>query len=85
MQIHSRGVYNIGNNNPISLMDYIHAIEKALAKKVSYHWMDMQAGDVPSTYADVSGLEKDFGYTPKTTVEEGVQKFVDWYRAYYQS
>ena len=76
-------IYNIGNNNPVPLMDYIHALEEALGKKAQYNFMEMQAGDVSSTYADVTRLEKEFGYKPKTTVKEGVQQFVDWYRKYY--
>lgn len=76
-------IYNIGNNHPVMLMNYIRALENALGKKAQYHWMDMQAGDVQSTYADVSRLEKDFGYTPKTTIEEGIKQFVAWYREFY--
>lgn len=76
-------IYNIGNNNPVPLMNYIHALEKALGKKAQYHYMDMQAGDVPSTCADVSRLEKDFAYKPTTSVEEGVRQFVEWYREFY--
>ena len=76
-------IYNIGNNNPVFLMDYIHAVEKALGKKAKLNMMPMQAGDVPSSYADVSKLESDLGYSPKTTVQEGVRRFVQWYREYY--
>ncbi len=76
-------IYNIGNNNPVFLMDYIHAVEKALGKKAKLNMMPMQAGDVPSSYADVSKLESDLGYSPKTTVQEGVRRFVLWYREYY--
>ena len=76
-------IYNIGNNNPVPLMDYIHAVEKSLGKKAKLNMMPMQAGDVPSTYASVSKLENDLGYRPETTVEEGVNKFVQWYRQYY--
>jgi UDP-glucuronate 4-epimerase len=77
-------IYNIGNNNPVPLMDYIHALEEAIGKKGQYNMMEMQAGDVPSTYADVSRLEKDLGYKPQTTVTEGVKRFVEWYKEYYQ-
>lgn len=77
-------IYNIGNNNPVSLMDYVYALETALGKKAHYHFMEMQAGDVSSTYADVSRLEQTFGYKPKTSVQEGVKQFVEWYLSYYQ-
>lgn len=78
-------IYNVGNNNPVTLMDYIHALEAALGKKAECHWMEMQAGDVPSTYADISRIEKDFGYTPSVSVQEGVKRFVQWYCEYYSS
>jgi len=77
-------IYNIGNNNPVSLMRFINAIEKAVGKEAKKIYMDMQPGDVLRTYADVSDLEKDIGFKPKTTIEEGIQKFVDWYKEYYQ-
>lgn len=77
-------IYNIGNNNPVKLMDYIHAIEKALGIEAKLNMMPMQAGDVPSTYADTSLLEHDLGYKPSMSVVEGVKQFVDWYREYYQ-
>jgi len=76
-------IYNIGNNSPVPLMDYIHALENALGKKAQYHLMEMQAGDVSSTYADVSRLEKDLGYRPTTSVQEGVNNFVQWYLNFY--
>jgi len=78
-------IYNIGNNQPVPLMDYIAALEKALGKKAEYHFMDMQAGDVPSTFADVSRLEKDLGYKPQVSVKEGINQFVDWYLNYYEN
>lgn len=78
-------IYNIGNNQPVPLMDYIGALEKALGKKAEYHFMDMQAGDVPSTFADVSRLEKDLGYKPQVTVQDGINQFVDWYIDYYEN
>jgi len=77
-------IYNIGNNNPVSLMRFINAIEKAVGKEAKKIYMDMQPGDVLRTYADVSDLEKDIGFKPKTSIEEGIQKFVDWYKEYYQ-
>ncbi|MDC0534191.1 NAD-dependent epimerase [Francisellaceae bacterium] len=78
-------VYNIGNNNPVELMDYVHAIEDSLGKKGQYNFMPMQDGDVPSTCADVSRLEENLGYKPKVSVKDGVQDFVDWYKNYYQN
>lgn len=72
-------VFNIGNNNPVQLMDYIGALEKALGKTAIKNFMDIQAGDVPATHADVSMLEEYVNFRPKTSVEEGVKRFVDWY------
>lgn len=65
-------------------MDYIGAIEKALGMEAKKHFMPLQDGDVPATYADVGDLERDVGYKPDTPVEEGVARFVEWYRKYYQ-
>lgn len=76
-------IYNIGNNNPVPLMNYIGALERALGKEAKKEMMPMQDGDVPSTYADVSKLERDLGYKPKTSVEDGVRRFVEWYRGHY--
>ena len=72
-------IYNIGNNNPVELMEFIEAIEKALGKKAKKNMLPIQPGDVPATYADVSDLVEDLGYKPATSVQEGVNKFVDWY------
>jgi UDP-glucuronate 4-epimerase len=77
-------IYNIGNNRPIELMTYISVLEKALGKKAKLDLLPMQPGDVPSTMADVSDLERDTGFRPKTTVEEGIGRFVKWYREYYR-
>ena len=77
-------VYNIGNSNPVELMDYIAAIETALGKKAEKELLPLQAGDVPDTYADVSGLVEQFGYKPATSIEEGVTSFVSWYREYFK-
>ena len=77
-------VYNIGNSNPVELMDYIGALEKALGKTAEKEMLPLQAGDVPATYADVSDLMKDTGYKPNTPVEEGVAKFVAWYKDFYK-
>ena len=76
-------VYNIGNSHRVQLMDYISALEKALGKKAVLDLLPMQDGDVPATEADVSALGEDFGYRPSIQVDEGIQRFVDWYRAYY--
>ena len=77
-------VYNIGNNQPVPLLDYIKAIEKALGKKASMEMLPLQKGDVPDTAADVSALERDVGFHPGTPIETGIQRFVDWYREYYR-
>lgn len=76
-------IYNIGNNNPVELMGFIEAIEKALGKKAEKNFLPLQAGDVPATYADVDDLIKDVGFKPSTSIEEGVARFVDWYIEYY--
>ncbi|EAK0826898.1 NAD-dependent epimerase [Campylobacter fetus] len=77
-------IYNIGNNSPTSLMDYIKAIEIKLGREIKKNLMPLQAGDVPSTYADVSDLVEDFGYKPNTSVNDGVARFVQWYMDYYK-
>jgi UDP-glucuronate 4-epimerase len=76
-------VYNIGSSKPVPLMDYIHAVEKALGKKAKMNMLPMQLGDVPSTSSDTSKLKKNFGYQPTTSVEEGVARFVAWYQRFY--
>ena len=76
-------IYNIGNSSRVQLMDYIQALEKALGLKATLELLPMQDGDVPATEADVSALESDFGYRPQVDVEEGVKRFVEWYRSYY--
>ena len=75
-------VYNIGRNYPVELMDYISALEKALGKKAKLNMLPLQPGDVPDTFANVDDLVKNFNYKPKTSVEEGVANFVDWYLKY---
>ncbi len=77
-------VYNIGNSNPVKLMDYIGAIEKALGKTAKKKFLPMQAGDVPATYADVSDLVENLDYKPDTSVETGVARFIEWYLEYYK-
>ncbi|MBB5022866.1 NAD-dependent epimerase [Desulfurispira natronophila] len=76
-------LYNIGNNSPVKLGEYIEAIEEALGKKAIREMLPLQAGDVPDTFADVSELEQNVGYRPATSVREGVQHFVQWYREFY--
>jgi len=78
-------VYNIGNNTPVELMDYIAALEKALGMKADMELLPLQPGDVPDTYADVQDLVREFGYKPATPVEQGVANFVDWYRNYFKA
>lgn len=77
-------IYNIGNNQPVELMDFIKAIEKAIGKKAIKNFMDLQPGDVPATYADVDDLIDDVGFKPSTPIEVGIGKFVEWYRGYYK-
>jgi UDP-glucuronate 4-epimerase len=77
-------IYNIGNNSPVGLMEYISAIEESLGKKAEKNFLPMQPGDVLATWADVNDLVKDFGYKPSVPVKEGVRKFVEWYLDYYQ-
>ena len=72
-------IFNIGNNSPVALMDYVHAIEKALNKKGKIVYKELQPGDVPSTYADVQSLFDYIGFKPSTSIEEGIQAFVDRY------
>src|SRR4029077_19883920 len=77
-------IYNIGNNRPVELMTYISVLEKALGKRARLDLLPMQPGDVRSTMADVNDLERDTGFRPKTTVEEGIARFVKWYREYHK-
>ena len=76
-------IYNIGNNKPIELMRYIEVLEQELGRSVEKNLLPMQPGDVPDTWADASALQRDCGYSPDTPVEEGVRRFVEWYRDYY--
>jgi len=77
--------YNIGNNKPVTLSDFINAIENATGKNAIKNNLPMQPGDVPITYADISDTARDFGYDPKTTIDQGIKKFVEWYNEYYQN
>jgi len=76
-------VFNIGNNSPVKLMDFVEAIENAVGKKAIKNFMPMQPGDVPSTCADVSELEKEVGFKPATSIQQGIDNFVAWYREYF--
>ncbi len=77
-------IYNIGNNQPVELEYFIASIEKALGKTARKNLLPMQPGDVPATYADVDDLIRDVGFRPATPIEQGIQRFVDWYREYYR-
>ena len=77
-------IYNIGNNKPVQLMDYIDALEKALGKKAKINFLPLQPGDVPDTYASTDNLKKKFNYQPSTSVIDGISQFVKWYKNYYQ-
>jgi UDP-glucuronate 4-epimerase len=76
-------IYNIGNNRPVELLRYIEVLEDCLGRKAQKNLLPLQLGDVPDTYADVQDLIADVGYKPATPVEEGVRRFVEWYREYY--
>jgi UDP-glucuronate 4-epimerase len=76
-------IYNIGNNNPVELIDFINVIEKTLGKNAEKEFLDMQPGDVPATYADIDDLMQAVGFQPKTPIETGIARFVEWYRSYY--
>jgi len=76
-------VYNIGNNKPVKLIDFIRALEHALGKKATLHFLPMQAGDVEKTYADISQTRRDFGFEPQTQISDGLQLFANWYLTYY--
>ncbi|WP_462265313.1 NAD-dependent epimerase [Mucilaginibacter sp.] len=77
-------LYNIGNSSPVTLINFIEALESAIGKKAIKNMLPMQAGDVLSTDADMTDLEQDFNYQPKTDIKEGISKFVHWFREYYQ-
>ena len=76
-------VYNIGNNHPVRLMKFIEILEDAIGRKAEKEYLPMQMGDVYQTYADIDDLEKDFGFHPSTTLEEGLAAFAKWYKNYY--
>ena len=76
-------LYNIGNNKPVKLMDFIETLERCLGREAKKEYLPMQPGDVYQTYADVTDLMRDYDFKPDTPIAEGLQKFVDWYRSYY--
>ena len=76
-------VYNIGNGNPVELLHYISLLEKAFGKQAEKEMLPMQPGDVEATYADISALSRDTGYQPRTSIEQGVERFAEWYKGYY--
>ena len=76
-------IYNIGNNKPVQLMDYIFALEQSLGKKAKINFLPLQPGDVKDTYASTDNLEKKYNYKPSTSISEGINKFVSWYKNYY--
>ena len=76
-------IYNIGNNNPVELLEFINILEKQLGKKAKMNLLPIQPGDVPRTYADIDDLMKDVGFKPATSIEDGIRHFVKWYREYY--
>ncbi len=77
-------IYNIGNHQPVELLYFIEVLEKCLGRKAEKRLLPIQAGDVPATYADVDDLMRDVGFQPATSIEEGIARFVAWYREYYQ-
>jgi UDP-glucuronate 4-epimerase len=77
-------VYNIGNNQPVELMHMIRTLEQALGMEAKKNFLPMQDGDVPATFADVDDLMRDVGFRPGTSIETGIQRFVDWYRDYHK-
>ena len=77
-------VYNIGNNQPVELMHMIETLEKCLGKTAEKNMMDIQPGDVPETFADIDALQADVGFRPDTSIETGIERFVDWYKSYHK-
>ena len=77
-------LYNIGSNNPVELLRYIEILEECLGRKSEKNLLPLQLGDVPNTYANVDALIADVGYKPQTPVEEGIARFVEWYKTYYK-
>jgi UDP-glucuronate 4-epimerase len=75
--------YNIGNNHPVELMQFIEVLERELGRKAEKNMLPLQPGDVPETYADIDDLARDAGFRPNTPIEVGIKRFADWYREYY--
>jgi UDP-glucuronate 4-epimerase len=76
-------IYNIGNHQPVALLDYIAALEKALGRKAKLEMKPMQPGDVKATYADTSALRRAVGFAPSTPLETGLARFAEWFKSYY--
>ena len=76
-------IYNIGNNNPVQLLEFIQEIENALGREAQKEFLDIQPGDVPATYADVDDLIQDVGFKPETSIATGIRRFIEWYKDYY--
>jgi UDP-glucuronate 4-epimerase len=76
-------LYNIGNNNPVDLLYMIEVLEEKLGYKATKEMLPMQPGDVPETFADIDSLTEDFAFQPKTSIEDGIDRFVAWYKSYY--
>lgn len=76
-------VYNIGNNKPVELMEFIRTIEKHLGIEAHKEYLPLQPGDVPATYADIEPLRRDTGFEPRTSIDEGIGRFIEWYRSFY--
>jgi UDP-glucuronate 4-epimerase len=77
-------VYNIGNNNPVELLEVVRLLEEAIGKKAKRELLPMQSGDVPATFADVDDLMRDVDFRPSTPIAEGIAKFIEWYRSYHR-
>ena len=77
-------LYNIGNNQPVELLRFIEVLEGCLGISAEKNFLPIQLGDVPATYADVDALMQDVGYAPKTPIETGIARFVEWYKNYYR-
>lgn len=77
-------VFNIGNNRPVQLLDFIEVLEEKLQKRAIKNYLPIQPGDVPETFADITALENEIGFRPSTSIESGIEKFVDWYKSYYK-
>ncbi|MDH7565765.1 MAG: capsular biosynthesis protein CpsI, partial [Clostridiales bacterium] len=77
-------IYNIGNNRPVELSDFISVLEEHLGKKAVKEYLPMQSGDVAETFADIDDLMADVGFKPSTPIEEGLKRFIGWYKNYYR-